>query len=119
MKSNEAKNDKTLEDVKDFIRRAARKYNWAVVPDENFMHDLAQGLLHNYQRFGFYQCPCRDSYGEREHDRDIMCPCTYCSDDIEEYGQCYCGLFLSHQFAASEKFPEAIPERRPDEKFPY
>lgn len=111
--------DKTLEDVIDFIRRAARQYGWAVVRDEDFLRDLAEGLLTNYRRFGFFQCPCRDSYGDREHDRDIMCPCEYCADDVKEYGQCYCGLFLSHEFAATGEFPRPIPERRPDEKFPY
>lgn len=113
------KQEKTLEDVIEFINRAAKQYGWAVVDDADFLHDLAEGLLTNYQRFGFFQCPCRDSYGEREKDRDIMCPCVYCAEDIREYGQCYCGLFLSHEFAATGEFPRPIPERRPDEKFPY
>src|SRR6056297_2436345 len=57
MKYNEQKNDKSLEDVLDFIHRAAGQYNWAVVPDEHFLHDLAQGLLQNYQRFEFFNAP--------------------------------------------------------------
>ena len=111
--------NKTREEVIEFIHRAAVQYGWAVVQDEDFVRDLAEGLLTNYQRFGFFQCPCRDSYGDRDHDRDIMCPCVYCADDIDEFGQCYCGLFLSHEFADKGEFPQPIPERRPDEKFPY
>ncbi len=111
--------EKTLDDIIDFIHRAAHQYNWAVIQDRQFLNDLAEGLLTNYRRFGFFQCPCRDSYGDREYDRDIMCPCTYSFEDIEEYGQCYCGLFLSEKFAASGEFPVPIPERRPEEKFPY
>ncbi len=111
--------EKTVEDIIAFIRRAADRYNWSIVQDEEFLLDLAKGLLENYNRFGFFQCPCRDSYGNREQDRDIMCPCIYSFEDIKEYGQCYCGLFLSHDFAASGEFPGPIPERRPEDKFPY
>lgn len=111
--------EKSLEDVLSFIENTAAHYGWAVVADEEFRTDLAQGLLTNYKRFGFLQCPCRDSYGDREHDRDIMCPCVYCAMDIDEYGQCFCGLFQSQEFAEQGKEPSPIPERRPERKFPY
>lgn len=111
--------EKTLEDVLTFVKNAAHYYGWKLIDDEDFLKTLAGGLLTNYRKLGFFQCPCRDSWGEKEKDRDIMCPCDYCPQDIEEYGQCYCGLFLSPDFAKKGEFPSAIPERRPDEKFPY
>jgi ferredoxin-thioredoxin reductase catalytic chain len=111
--------EKSLEEVFDFLHRTASYYGWKLIDDKEFLNHIAQGLLTNYRNFGFFQCPCRDSWGEREKDRDIMCPCDYCPADIEEYGQCYCGLFLSPEFSAQAEFPSSIPERRPDEKFPY
>lgn len=108
-----------IDDVLSFINRAAAYYGWTVVGDTHFLETIAGGLLKNYRRYGFLQCPCRDSWGTREKDRDIMCPCSYCAVDIEEYGQCFCGLFLSKEFAQSGLFPSSIPERRPEEFFPY
>ncbi|HDQ13348.1 MAG TPA: ferredoxin:thioredoxin reductase [Sediminispirochaeta sp.] len=110
--------EKSLRDILDFIDRSADHYGWIVNEDRDFVTKLAQGLLINYQRYGYLQCPCRDSWGDKKHDQDIVCPCTYCSDDIQEYGQCYCGLFLSPEFYAEGRTPTAIPERRPDSKFP-
>ncbi len=102
-----------------FIDNAATHNGWKVVEDKQLLSDLAEGLLANYERFGYMQCPCRDSWGEREKDRDIICPCNYAADDIEEFGHCYCALFQSQKFFDSGEEPIAIPERRPDDKFPY
>ena len=114
-----ASQTKTLKDVQDFIDKTARYYGWAVISDDGFRTTVAEGLLASYWRYGFFQCPCRDSYGDIAHDRDIMCPCTYCWPDIEEYGQCFCGLFVSKGFEKEGHSPTSIPERRPDEYFPY
>jgi len=111
--------EKTMQDVLDFARRTADYYGWKLTADADFLSTLCQGLLKNYRRHGFFLCPCRDSWGDHSHDRDIMCPCEYSFEDIKEYGQCFCGLFLSEKFSASGSDPSSIPERRPDEKFPY
>ena len=111
--------DKSLEDVRSFVRNAARRYGWELIPDQQFFGYLLEGLLENYRRYGFFLCPCRDSWGERDRDRDIMCPCTYAVEDIRQYGRCYCNLFLSREAVRSDPEPQQIPERRPEEYFPY
>jgi ferredoxin-thioredoxin reductase catalytic chain len=50
---------------------------------------LLDGLLINRERYGYMSCPCRLASGNREWDRDIVCPCAYREDDIREYGRCY------------------------------
>ncbi len=104
---------KTVQDAHTFIRRVAEHNGWAVNPDTEFVGDLAQGLAVNYNRYGYYLCPCRDGDGIRQHDRDIICPCDYNVPDQQEYGHCFCGLFLSPEFAAQHKAPVQLPERRP------
>ncbi|MHA1367422.1 MAG: hypothetical protein ACTSP5_13565 [Candidatus Heimdallarchaeota archaeon] len=37
--------------------------------------------------------------------------------DQEEFGHCYCGLYTTKEFKESEKMPDGIPERRPEEKW--
>jgi ferredoxin-thioredoxin reductase catalytic subunit len=107
------------EQVSKFVQNAARVRGWKLLPDRELLSDLVDGLHANFERFGYLQCPCRDSWGEREKDRDIMCPCEYAQADIDEYGHCYCALFQSTEFFESGKEPGGIPERRPEEKFPY
>jgi ferredoxin-thioredoxin reductase catalytic chain len=51
--------------------------------------DLLGALLFNRKRYGYMCCPCRLASGDREWDRDILCPCVYREDDIREYGRCY------------------------------
>lgn len=78
--------------------------------------ELLNGLLLNKQRYGYMSCPCRLASGELENDRDIICPCDYCQDDIEEYGSCYCSLYVSEAWNDGQIPKEYVPERRPPEK---
>lgn len=99
-------------DVELFAAMVARKQGWSLNPDAEFFGMLVDGLRVNYNRYGYFMCPCRDSEGSRELDADLICPCAYARADIEEYGHCYCSLYLSPSFAASGRAPTGIPERR-------
>ncbi|MHA1168721.1 MAG: ferredoxin-thioredoxin reductase catalytic domain-containing protein [Candidatus Hodarchaeales archaeon] len=93
----------------------AKKQGWKLNPDEELVDLLVDGLMINYNRYGYFSCPCRDATGDREKDRDIICPCDYCRPDQQEYGHCYCGLFLTPEFYESGNTALYIPERRPEE----
>jgi ferredoxin-thioredoxin reductase catalytic chain len=105
----------TLPDARRFAEMVAAKQGWKLNPDNEFTEMLFEGLAKNSRRYGYYSCPCRDADGERSRDGDIICPCAYCRPDQEEYGHCYCGLFLTGEFAVSGTAPRSIPERRPEE----
>lgn len=107
-----------LDDVRGFVKKAALREGWELNGNEEFLGRILEGLLVNYRRYGYFQCPCRDSWGDRTKDRDIVCPCLYCGPDIEEFGQCFCGLFLSGEMARSGRIPSSIPDRRPEERYP-
>jgi ferredoxin-thioredoxin reductase catalytic chain len=51
--------------------------------------DLLNALLFNRERYGYMSCPCRLSSGDRQWDRDIICPCIYREEDVRQYGRCY------------------------------
>jgi ferredoxin-thioredoxin reductase catalytic subunit len=101
-----------VEQTQEFIQNAARHYGWTVNPDAPFIDAIAEGLTVNANRYGYYLCPCRDGDGDRKADDDIVCPCVYAQPDIDEYGQCFCGLFLSREKAAGDATVQQIPERR-------
>jgi len=104
---------KEKKDAAAFIQAVAHHNGWETHNDPEFVDDLADGLAKNYNRYGYFLCPCRDGDGERSEDADIICPCVYAKPDQKEYGHCYCGLFLTREFAQSGKEPSSIPERRP------
>jgi ferredoxin-thioredoxin reductase catalytic chain len=87
--------------------------------DKERVFDLLDALLVNKKRYGYMSCPCRLASGERDLDKDILCPCVYRNPDVEEYGSCYCNLYVSKAWN-EDKVPHVhIPERRPQEKIPY
>jgi ferredoxin-thioredoxin reductase catalytic subunit len=78
--------------------------------------ELLEGLVKNKERYGYMACPCRLASGNREKDRDILCPCIYREPDVAEFGSCYCNLYVSKDWNEG-KIPEVyVPERRPVEK---
>ncbi|MFO7838168.1 MAG: ferredoxin-thioredoxin reductase catalytic domain-containing protein [Desulfosalsimonadaceae bacterium] len=84
--------------------------------DKDFVMDLLESLLANKERYGYMACPCRLASGEREKDKDIICPCAYREADVREYGSCYCGLYVSRAWNEGEVPHVYVPERRPPEK---
>ena len=84
--------------------------------DENMLWPLLESLLINKDRYGYTACPCRLASGDYEKDKDIICPCVYAKPDVEEYGSCYCGLYVSKEVHEGKRTPAHVPERRPPEK---
>ena len=87
--------------------------------DLDRVFDLLGGLLINKERYGYMCCPCRLGSGNREQDQDIICPCVYRTPDVTEYGSCYCNLYVSREWNASDSPHPFVPERRPPEKQPF
>ncbi len=77
---------------------------------------LIEGLITNRQRYGYMCCPCRLAKEDAEADRDIICPCDYREADVNEYGSCYCGLYVSEKWNDNQVEHVYVPERRPVEK---
>ena len=84
--------------------------------DSERTFDLMEALITNRDRYGYMSCPCRLASGDREHDRDIICPCVYRDRDVEEYGSCYCNLYVSKEWLEGKIPHTYVPERRPPEK---
>lgn len=84
--------------------------------DKKTVFELLEGLIINKERFGYMACPCRLASGERDQDKDIVCPCVYRQPDVEEYGSCFCGLYVSKDWNEGKIEKQYVPERRPPEK---
>lgn len=84
--------------------------------DKDLVFELLEALILNKERYGYMACPCRLACGDREKDKDIICPCDYRAPDLKEYGACFCGLYTSQALHNNEIESQYIPERRPPEK---
>ena len=84
--------------------------------DRDRTMELLEALLQNKDRYGYMACPCRLASGDRESDKDIICPCVYRTPDVEEYGSCYCNLYVSAAWNDGTIPRTFVPERRPPEK---
>jgi len=94
------------------LKREGEAAGYYLHPDVAFVLDLMDGLLTNEARYGYRACPCRLADGVREKDVDIICPCDYRDADLDEYGACYCALYVSEEIARGEKEAQPVPERR-------
>ena len=82
-------------------------------PDTGFVKNLVRGLIVNTKRYGYPSCPCRLADGRRNEDLDIICPCDYRDPDLNDYGACYCALYVSGKVLSGDQEVGSIPERRP------
>jgi ferredoxin-thioredoxin reductase catalytic subunit len=94
------------------LLREAGSSGYHLNPEVEFTKDLVKGLLVNEQRYGYWACPCRLASGDKFNDLDIICPCDYRDADINEYGMCYCALYVSRSILEGKKEINTIPERR-------
>lgn len=93
----------------------ARTNGYYLIPDQELLQLFLEGLKVNEERYGYPTCPCRLASGKLESDRDIICPCDYRDPDVQEYGACYCRLYVNKKVYESKDLP-SVPERRLLEK---
>jgi ferredoxin-thioredoxin reductase catalytic subunit len=107
--------NETVESYYAVLKKFAAKKGLIFNPDEKgIVLPLLEGLFANKQRYGFPSCPCRLAQGNITDDRDIVCPCQYAPSDIEEFGKCYCGLYVSDNYPVGRDPDFLVPERRQD-----
>jgi ferredoxin-thioredoxin reductase catalytic chain len=84
-----------LERVTRMVNAYARKSGLRVQPDEALRRHVLQGLARNLVLHGRAYCPCREVTGEAERDRANICPCRTHMAEIDETGECECGIFVA------------------------
>jgi ferredoxin-thioredoxin reductase catalytic subunit len=108
-----------VEKLYEALRKVQEAKGYYFNKDKERTFELLENLIINKDRYGYMACPCRLASGEREWDKDIICPCVYRDPDVEEYGSCYCNLYVSQEWN-EEKIPhDYVPERRPPEKIRF
>jgi len=107
------------EQLLETLRKVQEPKGYYFSSDSERVMDLMEALLVNKERYGYMACPCRLAAGDREADKDIICPCEYREPDVAEYGSCYCNLYVSQAWNDGKIPHEYVPERRPPEKIGF
>ena len=108
-----------VEKLHEMLRKVQEPKGYYFNRDRDRTLELLAALLVNKERYGYMGCPCRLNVGDREADRDIICPCVYREPDVREYGSCYCNLYVSRQWNEGSIPRLPVPERRPPELLPF
>lgn len=106
----------TSEELYEMLRKTQESKGFFFNKDKDWVFTILNDLLLNKNRYGYMSCPCRLAAGNRDKDRDILCPCAYRSADVKEYGSCYCNLYVSLEWNEGKFEHKYVPERRPAEK---
>jgi ferredoxin-thioredoxin reductase catalytic subunit len=102
-----------IDQIYDILKTEAEGGGYFLNPDIDFTKNLVRGLLKNDHRYGYRACPCRLASGKKEEDLDIICPCIYRDPDLNEFGACYCTLYVSETVFHGKNLTGPVPERRP------
>jgi len=102
-----------VEKLYEALKKTQEPKGYEFNKDRERVDDLLEGLIINKERYGYMCCPCRLASGDREKDRDILCPCVYREEDVKAYGSCYCNLYVSKEWNEGAMPHVFVPERRP------
>lgn len=105
-----------VEKLYEMLKKVQEPRGYYFNKDKDRVFELLEALLLNKERYGYMGCPCRLASGDREKDKDILCPCVYREQDVKEYGSCYCNLYVTKEWNEEEPPHKYVPERRPPEK---
>ena len=108
-----------IETLYDLLKKAQEPKGYFFNKDRELVNDLLSSLLVNKGRYGYMACPCRLASGDRQLDADIICPCVYRVPDVQEFGSCYCNLYVSRDWNEGSIPQVYVPERRPAAKLPF
>jgi ferredoxin-thioredoxin reductase catalytic subunit len=108
-----------VEKLYEALRKVQEAKGYYFNKDKERTFELLENLMINKDRYGYMACPCRLASGDREWDKDIICPCVYREPDVEEYGSCYCNLYVSQEWNEEKSPHDYVPERRPPEKIRF
>jgi ferredoxin-thioredoxin reductase catalytic chain len=95
------------------LQREGAASGYQLNPDLEFTRELVKSLLINEKRYGYPACPCRLASGKKAADLDIICPCDYRDADLNEFGACFCALYVAQDILEGKRQAASIPERRP------
>ncbi len=76
------------------IENLAESQGFILNPDEERLKKVVGLMTMNFNEFGKYYCPCKQSH-PLDPDKDLLCPCAELEDEVTKDGHCFCKLFYN------------------------
>jgi len=89
-----------------------KRTNYRLNPDKSHTERVLEQIRVDIDRYGYAACPCRLIRGDKEANLDIICPCDYRDADVDEFGSCFCGLYVSDDVFSGKTEIQPVPDRR-------
>lgn len=97
---------KDIKKQNEWIKKYAERNGYKVNPHWMMNVNLRLWLVESEESFGERYCPCFEPSDDKILNKQIICPCKFIDQDIEEKGTCHCGLF-GREDLTSDEFKEA------------
>jgi ferredoxin-thioredoxin reductase catalytic subunit len=94
------------------FKKEAESSGYNVNSDVEFVENLLENININIDRYGYGSCPCRLASGDKDKDLDLICPCDYRDVDLNDYGACFCALYVTQDVLDGKQKLGSIPDRR-------
>ena len=85
--------ERLSEEIEAWAESYAEENDLRLNDDDRQRKAVIKGLARNKLKFGERYCPCRIRSGDPEKDKEIICPCIFHKEEVEEDGNCHCYLF--------------------------
>lgn len=76
------------------IGKLAESKGYILNPDEERVKKVVGLMTMNFNEFGKYYCPCKQSH-PLDPNKDALCPCPQLPEEVIKDGNCYCRLFYN------------------------
>lgn len=93
---------KEISQHQSWMKRYAEKQGYQLNPHRMYLTNLTIWLEENKRLYSQQICPCFEASGDPSLDKKLVCPCTFCADDIAQHGSCHCGLFGRGDFTEED-----------------
>jgi len=95
---------KALNKAQTLTEKYGERSEYALNPDAERVQGLLEEMARNKVEFGAMYCPCMTKRltGVKQVDAKRICPCKWHKEDIEQFGVCYCGLYVKSGFDESK-----------------
>lgn len=84
---------KVAQEIRERLEKYLTEKEFYFNSDPDMVDSILKAMAKRREKLGADYCPCRRVTGDQEKDAQIICPCVYHEQEIEQDGHCHCHLF--------------------------
>ena len=85
----------TESEIYELAKKNAGESGYKLNPDYDIVVTAIKAIANNMRDKGEPYCGCRSTTGDKEKDKELICPCSRRDKDIAKRGACLCALYVA------------------------